>query len=324
MRPSCGLLTRRQTCGGLLAGISYLFAGKASEALEPNSLTARTDEPNQKWLTLPPTPTLPKTVRSGLVSINNTSIFFAQFGKGPPILLLHGGLANSNYWGHQVRELAKTFSVIVMDTRGHGRSPVTSDAFSYSLFADDVVALLDNLEIPTAAIVGWSDGGITGLQLAIAKSDRVSKLFAFGANCCVGGLKKHGAKSPVFEAFVKRCAAEYAVMSPAPEKWPQLLSGLRRMWRSEPEFTEQMLAMIKTPTAICDGEYDEIIQREETERMSREIPNARLIIQPQVSHFAMLQKSCAIQFSIDQVSKSPSGQFLVEFDFCWINELRIR
>jgi pimeloyl-ACP methyl ester carboxylesterase len=94
----------------------------------------------------------------------------------------------------------------------------------------------------------------------------------------------------VFQAFAERCKAEYAILSPSPEKWPQLLHGLRPMWRTQPEFTKQMLASIKVPMAVSDGEYDELIQREETERMAREIPNARLIILPDVSHFAMLQK----------------------------------
>jgi hypothetical protein len=100
---------------------------------------------NSQWLTLPPTPTLPGTPRKGIATINGTNIFYAQFGQGRPVLLLHGGLANSNYWGHQVEYLAESFSVIVMDTRGHGRSSVMSPSFSYSLFAEDTVGLLDFL-----------------------------------------------------------------------------------------------------------------------------------------------------------------------------------
>jgi pimeloyl-ACP methyl ester carboxylesterase len=282
-------LTRRQTCKGFLAGISYLFCGVASQAVEPNRSSLQTEAANPIWLTLPPTPTLPRAARSGVVSINDARIFFAQFGEGPPVLLLHGGLAHSSYWGHQVRELSKRFLVTVMDTRGHGRSPVTSNAFSYVLFADDVARLLDILKIPTVSIVGWSDGAITGLQLAISQPDRISKLFAFGANSSVSGLKKHGSKSPVFQAFAERCKAEYSIMSPSPEKWSQLLHGLRPMWRTQPEFTKQMLESIKIPTAVSDGEYDELIQREETERMASEIPGARLLILSDVSHFAMLQ-----------------------------------
>jgi pimeloyl-ACP methyl ester carboxylesterase len=289
MRSSTHALTRRQACKGVLAGFSCLFSSVASEALEPNRSTAQTDAGSPSWLTLPPTPKLPKAARSGVVVVNGARIFFAQFGDGPPVLLLHGGLASSNYWGHQVRELAKSFSVTVMDTRGHGRSPVVSDDFSYAMFADDVAGLLDALKIPAVSIVGWSDGAITGLQFAISRPDRISKLFAFGANSSVSGLKKNGAKSRLFAAFGDRCKAEYALTSPAPEKWSQLLRGLRPMWRTQPEFTREMLGSIQIPTAVADGEHDELIRRQDTERMAREIPGARLIILPEVSHFAMLQ-----------------------------------
>ena len=140
-----------------------------------------------------------------------------------------------------------------------------------------------------AAVVGWSDGAITGLQLAIAKPDRISKLFAFGANSTLGGLKPDGARSTVFAAYAARCKIEYAELSPHPEKWPQLMDGLRAMWRSEPNFTNEKLASINAPTMISDGEYDEIIKPEHTRYMATAIPGAQLAIEPNTSHFAMLQ-----------------------------------
>src|SRR5262249_19007649 len=150
--------------------------GHAEEAMRP------------PWLTLPPTPDLPETTRSGRLTLNGTSIWHAQFGAGPHVLLLHGGLGNSNYWGHLGGALAQSFTVTVMDTRGHGRSPVMSGAFGYRIFAEDAVALLDALAIPSAAIVGWSDGAVTGLQLALTRQQRVAKLFAFGANASPDGM----------------------------------------------------------------------------------------------------------------------------------------
>ena len=247
------------------------------------------DAATAPWLTLPPTPTLPETTRRGHLTLNGTSIFHAQFGAGPPVLLLHGGLANSNYWGHLVGELARRFTVTVMDTRGHGRSPVMARAFGYRIFAEDAAALLDHLAIPSAAIVGWSDGAVTGLQLAMTRPERVAKLFAFGANASPDGMIGGGVRSRVFAAFAERCRAEYATLSPHPERWPQLLDGLRPMWRNEPRFSARQMAAVKAPTAIADGEYDEIIRREHTLSMSRRIPGARLVILPRVSHFAMLQ-----------------------------------
>ena len=226
--------------------------------------------------------------------MNGTKIYFAQFGEaGPPVLMLHGGLGNSNYWGHQVGELAKQFAVTVMDTRGHGRSPLTSRTFGYGLFAQDAIALLDYLQIPAASIIGWSDGGVTGLELAMTRPDRVAKLFAFGANSAPAGMKPGGARTGVFAAYAARCRAEYAALSPNPDKWPQLVQGLGAMWRSEPNYPDQKLARIKAPTAIVDGAHDEIIKPEHTRHMARVIPGARLAILPNTSHFAMLQDPVA-------------------------------
>lgn len=177
----------------------------------------------------------------------------------------------------------------VMDTRGHGRSPLMSRSFSYRVFAQDVAGLLELLQIPSVSIIGWSDGAITGLQLAMTRPEIVSKLFAFGANSSLDGLIAKGVKSQVFAAFAARCKSEYAQLSQNPERWNQLVDGLRVMWRTEPNFTRQNLAAVKTSTIISDGEFDEIVKREHTERMALAIPGAKLVIQPRVSHFAMLQ-----------------------------------
>jgi pimeloyl-ACP methyl ester carboxylesterase len=282
---------------GLCLGPAYAQTSDLVAKPRP-ALKAQAGAMDERWLTLPPTPTLPYTSQSGLATINGTSIFFAQFGDGPPVLLLHGGLANSNYWGHLLEQLTQGFSVTVMDTRGHGRSPVGSGSFSYGLFAQDVVGLLNFLKIPKVSLVGWSDGAITGLQLAMTKPDRISKLFAFGANSSLDGLKANGARSPAFVTFEHRSRAEYALLSPHSERWQKLVDGLRLMWRSEPNFTKQNLAGIRTPTTISDGEYDEIIKRDHTKRMALAIPSARLVILPAVSHFAILQNPAQFNDSV--------------------------
>jgi pimeloyl-ACP methyl ester carboxylesterase len=278
MRRSDIWLTRRQIGSGL-----------AALACADLPLAAAGAPAAAAWLTLPPTPTLPTPTRSALAAINDTEIFFAQFGAGDPVLLLHGGLGNSNYFGHQIPALAEHHSVIAMDTRGHGRSPVTSATFGYRQFAADVVALLDHLRIAKVAVVGWSDGAVTGLELAMTRPDRLTRLFAFGGNTTPAGLEPNGARSPLFVAYAQRCRAEYLQLSPRPEKWPQLLAGLRAMWRSQPAYSRAELGHVAVPTAICDGEHDEIIRREHNAAMVRQISGARLVMLPRVSHFAMLQ-----------------------------------
>jgi len=129
----------------------------------------------ERWELLPPTSPPVHSERSGQVSANGISIYYAVYGQGSPVILLHGGLANSDYWGNQIKALAPHHTVIVMDSRGHGRSTRDSRPYGYDLMADDVVALMDALKVPKADIVGWSDGAILGLDLAMRHPDRVAR-----------------------------------------------------------------------------------------------------------------------------------------------------
>ena len=140
------------------------------------------------WLTLPPTPTLPDTTRSGHAAVNGTSYLFRAIWCWAAGFAAARRTGELELLGIPVRASCSKLFVTVMDTRGHGRSPVTSRSFSYGLFAEDVVGLLDLLKIPEISIVGWSDGAITGLQLAMTQPNKVSRLFAFGANSSVDGL----------------------------------------------------------------------------------------------------------------------------------------
>jgi len=242
----------------------------------------------QRWLTLPPTPTLPKATESGLAPVNGIQLWYATFGHGEPVVMIHGGLANSNYWAHQVEALQDRYRVIVLDSRGHGRSSRDAQPYGYDLMASDVIALMDYLKIGKAAIVGWSDGAIIGLDIAMKNPDRVSGLFAFAANSDPSGVADIS-KSDVFNAFIARAGEEYRLLSPTPGEYNAFVDEIKKMWDTQPKWTAADLAKIKTPTWIVDGDRDEAIKRENTEFMAASIANAGLLIQPQVSHFSFLQ-----------------------------------
>ncbi|MDP2373390.1 alpha/beta fold hydrolase [Reyranella sp.] len=245
-------------------------------------------QPVPRWMTLPPTPTLPLATSSGRAPVNGILIWYATFGSGPPVLLLHGGLANADYWGHQVPTLARSHRVIVMDSRGHGRSTRDNRPYGYTLMASDVIGLMDFLGVPQAAVVGWSDGAIIGLSLAMSYPARISRLFAFAANSDPSGVKDVD-KSPVFGAFIARAEKEYEALSATPKEYKRFVAEISTMWATQPNWTAADLAGIKVRTWIVDADHDEAIKRENTEFMAREIPNAGLLLQPEVSHFSMLQ-----------------------------------
>ena len=242
----------------------------------------------QQWAQLPPTPDLPKPERSGFAAVNGIRLWYAVFGAGSPVILVHGGMGNSNYWGLQIPALARRFQVIVLDSRGHGRSTRNNEKITYHLMATDVVALMDALHVPKAALVGWSDGAIIGLDIAIHHPDRLTKLFAFAANSDSSALKDVD-KDPLFNAYFSRTEEEYKKLSPTPTELKVFLEELDKMWTTEPHFSDDQLRSIKVPTWIVDGDRDEVIKREDTDHMAALIPGAGELILPEVSHFALLQ-----------------------------------
>lgn len=251
---------------------------------------------SERWMTLPPTPSLPTPASSGKAEVNGASIWYAVFGKGAPVVLLHGGLANSNYWGNQVPALAATHQVIVIDSRGHGRSTRSAAPYGYELMASDVLGVMDKLGVKQAAIVGWSDGAIIGLSLAMHHPDRVARLFAFAANSDPSGVKDVD-KSPVFQQFIARGEKEYEALSATPKEYKKFVEEISAMWAKQPNWTEDDLAKITVPTWIVDADHDEAIERTNTLLMAAAIPKAGLLLQPEVSHFSMLQDPA--QFTAD-------------------------
>jgi pimeloyl-ACP methyl ester carboxylesterase len=249
-----------------------------------------------QWQTLPPTPTLPTAVQSGYAPVNGIRIWYATFGRGEPVILLHGGLVNANWWGNQVRELQKHYRVIVMDSRGHGRSTRNAEPYGYDLMTSDVIGLMDFLKISKAAMVGWSDGAIVGLDIAMKHPERLTKLFAFAANSDPSGVADI-ASSPVFNAAIARAKKEYEKLSPTPGEYPAFLAQITKMWETQPNWTADDLKRIAVPTWIVDGDHDEAIKRENTEFMAAQIPDAGLLLQPAVSHFSLLQDPA--QFTSD-------------------------
>ncbi len=145
------------------------------------------------WQTLPPTPHLPQGTVGRRIDIDGARIWYAEWGgrsKRAPVLLLHGGFGNSNYFGRLIPALLDHgYRVVAMDSRGHGRSTRSAAPYSYHLMAEDVIGLLDALKIRRVSVVGWSDGGIIGLDLAMNHPDRLNRLFAFGANADLSGAK---------------------------------------------------------------------------------------------------------------------------------------
>jgi pimeloyl-ACP methyl ester carboxylesterase len=214
------------------------------------------------------------------------------------VLLIHGGLGHADVWGFQVPALAEDHKVIVADSRGHGRSTRSEQPFGYELMADDYLALLDHLGIDKVALVGWSDGGIIGLDIAIRHPERLSGLYAFAANYVPEGVKETVGDDSVFGAYVERASADYARLSPTPDEFDAFVEQISQMWATEPNYTREQLKAIAVPTVIFDGDHDEAIEPAHTAEMAELIPGAELVIMKDASHFAMWQRPDAFNATV--------------------------
>jgi pimeloyl-ACP methyl ester carboxylesterase len=157
--------------------------------------------------------------------------------------------------------------------------------------SDDVIGLLDYLKIRKVALVGWSDGAIIGLVVAMKHPERVRRVFAFAANTDVfGGLNPLGMFAPLLGPFRSLERAEYVGDTGSAVGFDALSAAVRRMQLSQPSYRAEPLAAIGGPQiAIADGDHDEIIRRRHTAYLAHTIPGARLVWLPQAGHFAPLQ-----------------------------------
>lgn len=246
------------------------------------------------WRTIPAPQALPAAAIAGYVAHDGARIHYAAYGAGPPVVLLHGGLSNSRYWGDQLPALTKAgYRVVLIDSRGHGRSTRDARPYTYELMASDVIAVMDKLGVAKAPVVGWSDGAIIGLVMAMKHPERTGRVFAFAANMDPSGVRPDVEANPTFARFEARAAREYAALSPTPKGFGDFQKAIGRMWAKEPNYKPADLARIRLPVAIVDGDHDEAIKRDHTDYLARTIPGARLVILKDASHFAMLQKPAA-------------------------------
>ena len=221
--------------------------------------------------------------------VNGVSIYYETYGSGPPVLVLHGAGAFLETMHYFITALASTHTVIAVDSRGQGRSTDSADPITYAAMGDDMIKLMDNLHIAKADVVGWSDGGIVGLDMAMKHPDRVSRLVAIGSNYDVKGLDPKVFSSGFFDQQAADIKPFYDAVAPDPKHFPVLVKKIEHMISTEPHYTLAELGHIRARTAIVAGEHD-LILRPHTDALAHAIPGAKEIIVPGASHAGPLEQ----------------------------------
>lgn len=227
------------------------------------------------------------------VKLGDITMYYAAYGEGEPLLLLHGMLGSGDNFEKQVPEFAQTYRVITPDSRGQGRSTGSDAPLSYHLMAEDMVRLMDYLKLDSAFIVGWSDGGNIGLDMAIHHPERVRALVTYGANTSPNGLTPGALsffKYSSLETLQFDLGAEYLRLSATPDRLSVLVEQARQMALNEPKFTKDELAGITSPTLIADGMWEQVIDLNHVKSIAKVIPGAELLLIPGADHYAPAAK----------------------------------
>lgn len=233
---------------------------------------------------------LPPADSEAYVLHDGARLWYRILGAGTPVILLHGGLGHAGNWGYQLSALLNSgYRVLLIDSRGHGRSTRDARPFTYERMAADLLAIMDAVQWPKSALVGWSDGACTAMVFARHHPERVLGVFFFACNMDPSGTLPFTENARVERCF-SRHARDYAELSATPDQFESFVSSISTMMKTEPNYSAEDLAQISVPVAIVHSEYDEFIKLEHAAYLAQTIPAAEFILLRGVSHFAPLQR----------------------------------
>jgi pimeloyl-ACP methyl ester carboxylesterase len=241
------------------------------------------------------------------IDVNGIKIYCEIYGEGEPLLLLHGNSASIKALEYQIPELSRHFKVIAVDSRAQGKSTDSNMEITYALMASDMNELIDKLKLGSVYVVGWSDGGNIGLELAFAHPEKVRKLVAFGANyTCENWMAKKDSvmMDPNDSLFIKTKAFFQSIPARHKKIPPEIRKKLADLMDKYPNFTKEQLKQIKVPTLIVAGDHD-MIALDQTITMFTCLPHAQLFIVPDATHFVPVEQPKLINSEVIKFLKTP-------------------
>ncbi|MCA6450219.1 MAG: alpha/beta hydrolase [Chitinophagaceae bacterium] len=232
-------------------------------------------------------------------NIRGFNMYCEVYGEGEPLLIIHGNGGDISNFKENIPYFSKNYKTIIADSRGQGRSVDTGDSLSYEMMADDYAALLDALKIPSAHVIGWSDGGINGLLLALRHPDKVKKLAITGANL-------QPDTNAVYQEVWDLVTPTYTRLQKKPVKTPAEKAEwkLLRLLVEQPHIPVEALHKIECPTLVIGGDHD-VIREEHTMLIYQNIPKAYLWILPNSGHSTPVVYKDAFNTTVDQFLKQP-------------------
>jgi len=239
--------------------------------------------------------------------VNDIKVYYEIYGEGDPVLLLHGNSGSINTLEYQIPELSKHFKVIAVDSRAQGRSTDSNKEITYALMASDMNELIDKLKLGSVYVVGWSDGGNIGLELAFAHPEKVNKLVTFGANYTYENFiaaSDSVVMDPNDSLIIKTSVFLQMYQDGLHKIPPEIKKKLNDFPYKYPTFTKEQLKQIKVPTLIVAGDHD-LITLDQTITIFTSLPHSQLFIVPGATHMVPVEQSKLINSEVIKFLNTP-------------------
>jgi pimeloyl-ACP methyl ester carboxylesterase len=234
-------------------------------------------------------------------TIDGTAVYYEVHGSGEPVLLLHGGFCSLETMRPQMIALAAAgYEVYAPERAGHGRSADEDGPLSYERSVSQTVAFLDAVGVSRPHVVGFSDGAIIGLMLALGPSRRIRSLVSISGNLDPSGFVAEGAEGvlPPRADSTDRSRELYDELSPdGPDHADVVLAKLMRLWTTEPHIDHAALAAIDVPVLVMAGDRD-VVSLEHSRLMAASIPAGELCIVPAAGHGLLDERPGFVTFAV--------------------------
>ena len=229
------------------------------------------------------------------LNIRGFNMYYETYGSGKPLLIIHGNGGSIKDFENQIPFFSKEFKIIIADNRAQGKSRDPGDSLSYEMMADDLNGLLDHLHLDSCYVLGWSDGGIDGLLLAMRHPDKVKKLAISGANLWPD--------TTAVDPFVYKWARDQFQSLKNMKQTPTIKNKLKlaNLLTNEPHISISDLNKVLCPALVIGGDHD-ILLPQHTLLIASSIRKSYLWIVPNSGH------SAAIYYK-DQFNKVVSDFF---------------
>jgi pimeloyl-ACP methyl ester carboxylesterase len=229
------------------------------------------------------TPYGKNTAIGKFAELNGAKIYYEEYGKGEPLLLIHGNGGSIESMGNQIDYFKSKYRVIAADSRGQGKSELKTDSLTYVQITKDTEALVNHLKLDSISIIGWSDGGIVGLQMGISGKSKIKKIIAMGANLRPDSTAIYSWAAKDVQNLKKMIASKIKEKD-TNENW-NLMKQLCGLLTDQPSIAAKDLSKIKAKVLVIAGDRD-VIRNEHTVEIFENIPKAQLCIMPGETHFA--------------------------------------